>query len=873
VSILIRIVVKAVARHLIGFFLTAFIIGIMCPISNGQSLNELRKLWQNNDLAFLADNQRDELFSDADFYKYARTRDEEFAAYLKEAWHDYSIFAGLSDEFLKRPIEPPVFNDSDLVLNPPVNLPFSKMTGFNNSKDQIRMIPRIRKPESDDFTSVNGVFRFYGQPISIRYDKLLELAKINSVSEDSISEFWESFARSNSNNLVDQLMDYRDLLGLGDWGYFQLVKATSTHIFANNPLNTDLLTWALMIQSGFDVRFAFNQNSSTVLFPSENTIYGRQFVVIGQKRFYLDRTMNSQLLVTCKNPFPDNVGMIGLEFYKSLNFSGKLTTRKFLYQWDKKNYAFTLRYNPEVIRFYKDYPRTDPSVYFGAPVSSTLKEDLLEQFYPLLSKMDKAEATSFLQQFVQRKFDYTSSNQNNELVQSRFAEEVVASKSGDDRSKSVLFSWLIRIILRSPVVGVLFPEHYSTAVSFNEPLDGDYYFLNREKYYVADPTFLNAPIGVTIPEYSGLTPQLIDLSGTLSQANNALEIWRLALKLGARRGGTSQDVVFDRHGRAFITGYFTDKNSYSPFIACFSQGNTLQWKRKFEVDGEAAAFAITKVGDDEIYIVGSFNGKIMMDGMELQSGIENTEIFVAQFNRNGELIWMNKAGIDSTAKAESLAYVVKFDRSGDNISTQWSNEDERNVKTGFGDAGESGLYFTGMGKMIPPSWNGSKTDISDNIFDEYSLQIKKRCHPKVAGVVSVLKLLQKQGAEVTGNQLQTLITRRNPLFEVNNVALFKAIGLIQLLKNENGIVSLRTIGGMPFIFNNLRIEDGARFNLSFLDNGDLSVGIISGFRKMVNQVQLPLNSLLIDSSSGNIVLDYDHDHTIKTISLEILSSK
>lgn len=875
-SLLIRLVLKVVARQMISFFLTGFVIGLSCQFSNGQSINELRKLWQNNNFVFPSENQKDKLFSITDFYKYAQTRDEKFAEYLKESWHDYSIFAGLSDEYLKRPIQQPVFNNADR-MDPPVNLLFSKVVcSNNNGTGQIKLIPRIRKPESDEFNSINVIFRFYGQSISISYDKLLALSKINSVSEDSISEYWKSFAQSNSNHLVDQLMDYRDLLGLGDWGYFQLVKATSNHVFTDNPLNADLLTWALMIRSGFDVRLAFNQSSTTLLFPSENTIYFRQFVVIGQKRFYVDREMNSQLLVTCRNPFPDTEGVIDLKFHKSLNFNGKLTVRKFFYQWNNKSYEFTLRYNPEVIRFYNDYPQTDPAVYFGAQVSSTLKEDLLGQFYPLLSKMDKAEAVAFLQQFVQKKFDYVPINQQDELAPSRFAEQIIASKSGDDRSKSVLFSWLIRILLRSPVVGVQFPGHYSTAVCFDEPLDGDFYYFNRGKYYITDPTFLKAPIGVMMPEFSELTPQLIDLSSTVSKPNNALEIWKLALKLGARRGGTSQDVVFDQQGRALITGYLTDKISYYPFVACFSERNSLQWIRKFEGDERAVAFAITKLSDNEIYIAGSFSGTIVMDDATLQSGINNADLFIAQFNQNGEMIWMNKAGIDSTAQDESLAYMVKFDRSGDNISTQWSNEDGRNIKTGFGDTSDNKLCFTGSENstpgMVPLAWTAYNSEISTKIYKEYNLLTDSKCHPKVAGIVALMKLLQKSESEVTGNQLQKLITRYSSSFPVNNPWLFKAIGLIQQLKNENGILSLRTMGGKPFIFSNMKLEDGARFNLSVYGNGDLSIGIISGIQMVIKQVSLPLNNLLIDCSTGNMILDYDLDHTLKTVSFGIIQS-
>lgn len=875
---MVRIFVKHREWQMARFFFAYILFGLLCLDVNGQSISELRKLWQNSDFSFLSGNQKEKLFTSADFYKYSETRDDEFASYLKETWTDYSIITGIADD-PPHPDMQPIFDESDLDMNPPVNLAFSNIIGDRTYENgQIRLIPRIRKPESDTFNAQKIVFRFYGQQISINYDRLLALSKISFLSEDSISGFWTSFARSNSNQLVDQLMDYRDILGMGDWGYFLLVKATSNHIFAGNVLNADLLTWALMIRSGFDVRLAFNQNGTTVLFPSENTIYSRQFVVIGQTRFYLDREMRSQLLVTCQNPFPDNFGRIDLNYYKSLNFNGKPTIRMIPFRWNNKSYEFSIRYNPEVIRFYKEYPQTDPSVYFGAPVSSMLKENLLGQFYPILSKMERLESAAFLQQFVQKVFLYVSEYQKDKLYKNRFAEETMASKSGDDRSKAVLYSWLVRILLRLPVVGVQFPDYYSTAVCYDTPLDGNYYYLNHDKYYITDPTYLNAPIGVTMPVFEGLTPQLIDLSSTFSQPNEASKIWKLALYLGALRGGPNQDVVFDRHRRALITGYFTDRySSCFPFVACFSRGNSLQWIRKFEGNGKALAFAITKASDDEIYIAGSFTGRIVMDDKELQSEPGKSDLFIAQFNQNGDLIWMNKIGMDSEFENESLTYLVKFDRSGENITTQWSNEDERNIRNGFRTPDESGLTFVGSKRltagMFPFSWKSTKSEISKVVYNECNFLISKRCHPKVAGVIAVMKLLQKSGAEVSGMQLQTLIAGHNPTFQVNNASLFKAIGQVEFFKNENGIVALKTMGGKPILYGNLKLEDGARFNISVFDNGDLSVRMIEGFQKIVNQVALTLNSLIIDSSSGNLVLDYDHDHTLKTVSLEIIFPK
>ena len=837
-------------------------------------MNELRKLWQGDRLGYIG-NQRNKLVTSADFYEYARVRDDEFSQYLKESWHDYSILETVAEESRAVPDKQPVFDDFD--NSHARNLSFSKVVETGNSGVvQIKSVPGIRKPESYEYTAVKIGFRFYGQQISIDYDRLLREAKTNSVSEDSVSGFWKSFSRSNSNRLVDQLVNYRHSLGLSDWGYFQLVKAVSFHIFNDSRWSADLLSWALMVRSGFDMRIAFNQNSTSLLFASENVIFSRQYVLIGQKRFYLDRQMNSPLLVTFNNSFPDAERMIDLKFYKSLNFGGEIATRRLSVTWRNKKYEIAISFNPNAVDFYHDYPKTEPEVYFGAPVSAVTKEDLIRQLCPIILKMDKTEAVAFLQYFVQTQFNSAPLQLKDNQFNGCFTEEVLSSNRGDDRAKAVLFSWLIRNLVQLPAIGVHFPGYYSAAVSVEEPLEGDYFLLNRKKYFFTDPTFQNAPIGLIIPEFRGLSPQLIDLTSEEIRLRNLSDIWRKSFALGAMQIAKGQDVVFDREGRAIITGYLAEKRYYTPFVACFSRENSLQWIRKFEGDGKAVTLAITKVSDDEIYLAGSFSGSLMIDGTEIQSTNDNPDLFITQFDRNGKLIWMQKVGIDTLEQAQSSGYLVKFDRSGENISVQMSNEDAGNIETGFGGFSESGLWFACPKNftpgLAPSAWSGTPKNISGEILKEEATLLMKKCHPKIAGFFAVMKLLQKPGSEVTGLQIQTVINQHNFSFQHNFSGLFRTIGQVERLYNENGVITIQTVGNHPIIFRSLRISSGARFNLSGFDNNDLLIHVISGFSRSISQISLTVNSLFVDYSSGDFILDYDYDHTQKTVSLDMLFS-
>jgi len=104
-----------------------------------------------------------------------------------------------------------------------------------------------------------------------------------------------------------------------------------------------------------------------------------------------------------------------------------------------------------------------------------------------------------------------------------------------------------------------------------------------------------------------------------------------------------------------------------------------------------------------------------------------------------------------------------------------------------------------------------------------------------------------------------------PAFSSEHPLLFKTIGRIETLKNENGIVLVRTLDKQSLNFNTIKIADGASFNLSEFDNGDFTIEVVSGFQNVVKSVVFTLNSILIDFSAGNFIIDYDHDHTLKTV--------
>jgi hypothetical protein len=55
------------------------------------------------------------------------------------------------------------------------------------------------------------------------------------------------------------------------------------------------------------------------------------------------------------------------------------------------------------------------------------------------------------------------------------------------------------------VVGIKYKDHMATALYI--PIDGDSVKIHSKKFIVADPTYINAIIGKSIPKYKSKKPE------------------------------------------------------------------------------------------------------------------------------------------------------------------------------------------------------------------------------------------------------------------------------------------------------------------------------------------------------------------------------
>jgi len=200
-----------------------------------------------------------------------------------------------------------------------------------------------------------------------------------------------------------------------------------------------------------------------------------------------------------------------LDFDRTLNI-GKCNRRRTL-KIKKLNSEIQIPYNTAHLSFLNDVPMTVFPIYFVSPISLEAQQTLNAKFGALKSKYSKQQIVSILLNFVQTAFAYKTDEEQFGYEKYFYPEEVLGYSYSDCEDRSALFAWLVKTYAGADVIGLQYEGHVATAVCLgdNVTLKGDVFPFAGKKYYVCDPTYINASIGMTMPQFKGKTPKVINL--------------------------------------------------------------------------------------------------------------------------------------------------------------------------------------------------------------------------------------------------------------------------------------------------------------------------------------------------------------------------
>jgi hypothetical protein len=332
--------------------------------------------------------------------------------------------------------------------------------------------------------------------------------RLTAVDENSIANAYEALCKTDYQPLLKDCKEIKKALALNDWGYFTLLNQVSDS-YTNNADASVVMQLFLLNESGYKVKMARQaDNNKMLLFASTDCqIYGHPYTTINGQRYYSMNSTKAAPFYMCQKDFPKASNLISMRINHALQFEG--STKASTHQAKGSAARVTLSVPTALMDFYKKYPQCDYSVYFNAPVNNNIASPLLSTLSGFTQGKSEKEAANLLINFVQTGFEYKTDDEQFGYEKPFFVEELFYYPFCDCEDRSMLFSYLIRKLMKLDVVLLDYPDHIATAVCFNEPVEGDYVMVGGKKYTVCDPTYIGASIGMTMPQYKSVAAKVL----------------------------------------------------------------------------------------------------------------------------------------------------------------------------------------------------------------------------------------------------------------------------------------------------------------------------------------------------------------------------
>ena len=373
--------------------------------------------------------------------------------------------------------------------------------------------------------SSNILLNFYGRQITLHVNPKLKM-KSTGIEEKNVAEYFTKIAKcqDETHALWGSLDNIVNEFGLNEWGYFCLLRSLSERMFENINDRVLFCFYMLRNEGNFKTRLARGKDSGalTLLIALDNS---KQVYSYTYFRFSDDDSGKTQVKYYtvygggkaneavysydyCKQDSEKR--QMGLDFTGNLNM-GRCDVNRTLKI--TKDSQITLPYNKAHMAYLNDVPMTVFPIYFQTSMAIEAQQKLQNRFNEMKKDYTPTQFIAMLLHFVQTGFEYKTDEEQFGYEKYFYPEEVIGYPYSDCEDRSALFAWLVQKYTNAKVIGLQYEGHVATAGWFGDDADvkGDGFMYGGKKYFVCDPTYVNASIGMTMPQFKGKTPKVIKL--------------------------------------------------------------------------------------------------------------------------------------------------------------------------------------------------------------------------------------------------------------------------------------------------------------------------------------------------------------------------
>lgn len=437
---------------------------------------------------------------------------ERYEEFLDAAWTEFETMSGRSRVTKPKPVVAPVYTPPAAPQTPvnitpkeptPVVMPKEPEVPTIPENPSVPQIPSVPVP-----TTPQIHFDLYGLQLAVPSPRLD--AALHSASQQDAVAFWKRINEADMKKCVETIRQHAINYRLGDWCTFKAVEAYS-HMWAKGNKHAErVMMQYLMLSMGYDVRIAIANNEIYLMLPFKQQVYGNTYLTVNGEKYYLypHGLPSGSSLYSCNIPTDADCG-------RQLNLIINPA-----YLLPKDNHAFTVSYdqlsiqgtvNKNVIALQQEYPAMDIYCYAASVADEEVRRSVVKQLKAQVECMEEADAANALLHFVQNGFEYQTDRQQfgDGVEKSFFFDETLYFPYCDCEDRSIFYAYLVKEILGLDVLLVGYPGHECTAVALSvAPPSYTGFIYKGKSFYICDPTYIGADIGICMPDYVDTQPEI-----------------------------------------------------------------------------------------------------------------------------------------------------------------------------------------------------------------------------------------------------------------------------------------------------------------------------------------------------------------------------
>ena len=462
-----------------------------------------------------------------EYEDFRKKANEEYAEFMRKAWENHKTLPAtpkpiekdvppvvIKDEDKKRPIE-----DTPVIIEEEIDIPAPT--------PQPKPISPIREKDGEEDRLS---FELYGTKMSVRLTSSQKI-RLSKLDNNEIAKIWEGLSSDNYNNVIGDCLELRIKHQLCDWAYLRMLDKLSSSFLGDGTNEAELFKAFLYCQSGYQMRLAMANNHLYMLYASQHFMFEKPCWQIDNIFYYADNCDAEQIQI-CEASFPHEQAM-SLYIPNEQILDQIKSANRTLKSEDVDWLSVEVSEDENVIKFCNDYPTscigddfmTRWAMYANTPLNKSTKDQLYPQFLSFFEAIKNSfeedgtdmrhyvpACVDLICHWIQTAFVYEYDDKVWGGDRAFFADETLYYPYCDCEDRSILLTRMVRDLLGLKCALVYYPGHLATAIAVGEDVKGDFIRINGTKFLVCDPTYIGAPIGMTMPGMDNQSAKVIVLN-------------------------------------------------------------------------------------------------------------------------------------------------------------------------------------------------------------------------------------------------------------------------------------------------------------------------------------------------------------------------